>query len=258
MAKNHSGQMALYEAVNKERFKAAQKKELSRLTPYQGENTESAPRVQPVTIPPQQAKPAEVKQAVWTKKTKMFDFVHGRVEVFMPYPIAITAVMGFLLLLVISFRTGQWLGKPQVGETASSQKTEQSSETTVDLADTAKVAKEMARSAVGKRSVTPAQAVTASGGEKVIVLAELKNTTNAKDLEPAKQYFDEHGIETEIKNLRGGYFLVTKEKYDSFSKGTPGYDTVEKIKQIGAKYKAPAGYGGFGSKPFSDAYGRKI
>ncbi|MDO8302794.1 MAG: hypothetical protein Q7T18_06110 [Sedimentisphaerales bacterium] len=257
MARNHSGQMALYEAVNKERFKAAQKKELSRLVPDEAGKTEPAPRTQPVTIPPQQAKTAEVKQAVWTKKPKMFEFVHGRVEAFIPYPIAVTIVMAFLLLLVGSFRTGQWLSKHQVGETAFSQKTEQSSETVVNLADTAKVAKEMARSAVAKRSITPAQTTT-TGSEYVIVLAELKNAASARDMEPAKQYFDENGIATEIKNVRGSYFLVTTEKYDGFSKGTSGYDVVEKVKQIGAKYKAPAGYGGFGSKPFSDAYGRKM
>ena len=45
---------------------------------------------------------------------------------------------------------------------------------------------------------------------------------------------------------RGSYFLVTKEKYDGFSRGTPGYAAIEKIKQVGAKYKQPEGYSGFG------------
>lgn len=248
--------MALYEVVNKERFKAAQKKELSRLVPDKPEKAQPIAAAQPVTIAPQQPKNAEAKQAIWAKKTRIFDFDKGRIEVFVPYPIAITVVMGLALLLLLVFRVGQGVGKHQVGETPVSKTTEKS----IELAT---AAKEMARSVVAKRasSITPVQAVTTTGGESTksndysIVLAEVKSS---RDLEPAKQYFDEQGIATEIKNVRGSYFLVTAEKYDGFSRGSVGYDAIEKIKQVGAKYKAPAGYGGFGLKPFSDAYGRKM
>jgi hypothetical protein len=259
MAKNHSGQMALYEVVNKERFKAAQKKELSRLVPDKPEKVQPAAPAQPVTIAPQQPKNAETKQTVWTKKSRIFDFGKGRIEAFVPYPIAVTVVMGLALLLLVVFRVGQGFGKHQVSETPVSKTSEKS----VEMAT---VAKEMARSVVAKRasSITPAQATTTTGGESakggdyVIVLAELKNAASARDMEPAKQYFDENGIATEIKSVRGSYFLVTKENYDGVGRGTPGAAIIEKIGQIGAKYKAPAGYGGFGSKPFSDAYGRKM
>jgi hypothetical protein len=265
MARNHAGQMALYEAVNKERFKAAQKKELSRVSQDTSETVQPVQPITPVTIPPQQPKNADVKQTVWTKKPKIFGFNSGRVEMFLPYPIAITVVMALVLLLVGSFRFGQWVGKSNTGEVVA-KNTDTAVETTVAL-DTAKVAKEMAHSALAKHTaVTPTQAMAAvaadsakSGdGEYAIILAELKNTSNTRDFEPAKQYFDEHGIATEIKNYRGSYFLVTKEKYDSVSRGTPGAAIIEKIGQVGAKYKAPAGYGGFGAKPFSDAYGRKM
>lgn len=257
MARNHAGQMALYEAVNKERFKAAQKKELSRVTPGEPELVQPVQPIKPVTILPQQPNNADVKQTVWTKKSKMFGFNSGRIELFLPYPIAITVVMALVLLLVSSFRLGQWVGKSNTEEFGA-KNTDTTAETTVTL-DTAKVAKEMARSVVAKHATAaPAQAANAGEGENVIVLAELKNTSNARDLEPAKQYFDEHGIATEIKNIRGSYFLVTKEKYDSVLRGTPGAAIIEKIGQVGAKYKAPSGYGGFGSKPFSDAYGRKM
>jgi hypothetical protein len=267
MARNHVGHMALYEAVNKERFNAAQKKELSRLTQGTTEPAQSVSPIKPVTIPPQQPKNTDVKQTVWAKKPKLFGINNGRIEFLLPYPIAITIVMALALLLIGSFRIGQAVGKGNIGEFGA-KNTDTATETTIDL-DTAKVAKEMARSVVAihaaSSSVTaPPQAATATdtgiakGGELVIVLAELKNGTNAKDLEPAKQYFDEHGISTEIKVFRGSYFLVTTEKYDSVGRGTPGAAIIEKIGQVGAKYKAPSGYGGFGSKPFSDAYGRKM
>ena len=257
MARNHAGQMALYEAVNKERFKAAQKKELSRLTTDQAEKIESAPHVQPVMILPQQPKNADAKQTVWTKKPKVFGFNGGRIELFLPYPIAITVVMGLVLLLVGAFRLGQWAGKSNTDEFGA-----KNTDTATVTLDTAKVAKEMVRSVVAKHAaVTPSQATaaeSAKGGDYAVVLTELKNAATARDLEPAKQYFNEQGILTEIKNVRGSYFLLTTEKYDGFSRGTPGYDAIEKIKRVGAKYKAPSGYGGFGSKPFSDAYGRKM
>jgi hypothetical protein len=261
MARNHVGHMALYEAVNKERFNAAQKKELSRLTQSTPEPVQSVQPIKPVTIPPQQSKNADVKQTVWTKKPKIFGLNNGRIEFFLPYPIAITIVMALVLLLVGSFRIGQTVGKNNTEE-FNAKNTDTVAETTIAL-DTAKVAKEMARSVVAKHAaVTPTQATTTEsavkGGDYAIVLTELKNAASARDLEPAKQYFDEHGIPTEIKNIRGSYFLVTTEKYDGFSRGTTGYDAIEKIKQVGAKYKAPSGYGGFGSKPFSDAYGRKM
>jgi hypothetical protein len=265
MARNHAGQMALYEAVNRERFKAAQKKELSRVVPDQADNVEPALRPQPVTIPPQQPKNADVKQSVWTKKPKMFGLNNGRIEIFLPYLHAVTILMVLLFLLVVSYTIGHTVGKNNTEE-FSAKNTDTVAETTATL-DTVKVAKEMARSAVAKygtatpaaSSTTTESAAKGGEGENVIVLAELKNTSNAKDLEPAKQYFDEHGIATEIiKNYHGSCLLVTKEKYDGFSRGTAGAAIIEKIGQIGAKYKAPAGYGGFGSKPFSDAYGRKM
>jgi hypothetical protein len=255
MARNHNGQMALYEVLNKERFNAAQKKELARVT--QGK----AQKAQPIAILPQQPKNADTKQTAWTKKSSMFRLNSGKIEAFMPYPIAVTVVMALALLLVIAFQVGQALGKRSTGIAKSSQ-------ATVNLADTAKAAKEMARLAAvpaSKRAAVseglmPAASTTVVAGERtaesssagqakyaeyVIVLKQLGSS---RDLEPARQFFDE----------RGSYFLVTKEKYDSLSPGTPGYAVCEKIKQIGANYKPPEGYNGFAPHMFNDVYGRKM
>jgi hypothetical protein len=267
MARNHNGQMALYEVVNRDRFSTAQKKELARVAQAKTE------KAVPITIPPQQTKTAEPKKTVWNKKPNMFGFGGGRIETYVPYSVAVTILMGLALLLAITFKIGHFTGKHSVETVAAT--TEKSSEVTVNLADTAKAAREMARLAapIKKRAksseaiiataatttVTSETVATAKTDEYVIVLVELKNVSSARDLDPVKQFFDENGIVTEIKNYRGSYFLVTTEKYDGdFNKGTSGYAAIEKIKQVGAKYKAPAGYGGFGSKPFSDAYGRKM
>ena len=74
-------------------------------------------------------------------------------------------------------------------------------------------------------------------------------------------HFSEYGIETEIVAERGHYFLQTKERYDNPDKpGTDGYKALQRIKEIGAKYKgkAPPGYETFAPNYFSDAYGKKV
>jgi hypothetical protein len=258
MAKNHNGQMALYEVLNKERFSASQKKELARINQAKAENT------RPVTIPPQEPKKTEAKKSLW-KKPGLFGLNGGKIETYVPYPIAITIVMGLVLILIIVFQAGHFFGKHNVV------KNDSSSEAVLNLADTAKAAKEMARLATPtKRSRASSDGITlaattttvgasdnspAKAGEYVIVLKELGSL---RDLEPAMQYFNEHGIATEIRNYRGSYFLVTKDKYEGFSRGSVGYNAVEKIKQVGAKYKEPQGYSGFAPHMFNDAYGRKM
>jgi hypothetical protein len=74
-----------------------------------------------------------------------------------------------------------------------------------------------------------------------------------------KDYFAGFGIETEVRHINNWYYLVTKDKYDNPEKpGTDGYAAKQKIIELGADYKAPAGYGTFGPKPFHDAYGMRF
>ena len=74
-----------------------------------------------------------------------------------------------------------------------------------------------------------------------------------------KKYFSENGIETEIRKVGNWYYLISAEKYDNPEKaGTDGFAAKQRIVELGAKYKSPPGYGSFGTKPFSDAYGMKL
>ena len=94
-----------------------------------------------------------------------------------------------------------------------------------------------------------------SGSNRIVVQSSVKR----KDLEPVKEFFKGFGIGTEIREIGSGFFLVSSEKYDNPAKpGTDGYYAKKKIIELGAKYKAPAGYGNFGTKPFHDAYGMKF
>ncbi len=96
------------------------------------------------------------------------------------------------------------------------------------------------------------------GPEKdhVIVIATY---TNREHLIPVQAYFEANGIKTEIMRRGSYYLLVTKDRFESPLKaGTDGQQMLNKIKSVGAQYKAPDGYENFGRTPFQDAYGMKI
>jgi hypothetical protein len=81
------------------------------------------------------------------------------------------------------------------------------------------------------------------------------------DLKAVEAHFLENGIELEIVQQGGLYFLQTKQRYDNpNTPGTDGFKAKQKIAEVGAKYKgkAPPGYETFAPRYFSDAYGRKV
>jgi hypothetical protein len=78
-------------------------------------------------------------------------------------------------------------------------------------------------------------------------------------LEPVQEYFDKMGVATEIIEKNNWYYLVTKNGYDNPDKpGTDGFLAKQKIIELGAGYKAPAGKETFGPKPFKDAFGMRF
>ena len=104
------------------------------------------------------------------------------------------------------------------------------------------------------KPVTPAKPI----GNNVIVLVQYDSLP---DLAPVQLHFSEYGIETEVMPEGGRYFLLTKERYDNpATPGTDGYKALQKIIEVGAKYKgkAPTGYETFAPRYFSDAYGKKV
>lgn len=95
-----------------------------------------------------------------------------------------------------------------------------------------------------------------STGENAIVIVAY---TKKNDLTPVQDYFKANGIETEIIQEGSYYYVVTRDRFDTVNKtGSAGYQLKQKIKQVGANYKAPAGFERFASKPFQDVYGKKI
>jgi len=178
----------------------------------------------------------------WPRRPSLVWLSSGRIEFSLPYQVATAAVLGIVLLLLLSFRIGQyavWHSSPQSADsTAGSVQKKQGT---------------AAESPAGNMAAVQ-QAAPGANNRIVIQMYQVR-----AHLEPVKQYFDNLGIQTEILQEGSWYYLVTKNKYDSPDKpGTPGYAAKLKIVEIGARYKAPAGYETFAPRLFSDAFGKKF
>ncbi|MBE0537966.1 MAG: hypothetical protein IH624_20080 [Phycisphaerae bacterium] len=99
-------------------------------------------------------------------------------------------------------------------------------------------------------------------GTNVIVI---QTYMQRKDLEPVQQHFSKGGIETEIVERGSYFFLVTKQLYlrcsvdsNSFNPKYDGDVARQKIKEVGATYRAPPGYESFRPNLFQDAYAEKV
>lgn len=185
----------------------------------------------------------------WTKKPSVVQFNAGRIEFSIPYQLGIAVLLGVLLVLVVVFRLGERLGSREAAQITSAAGMSRKLKEQVAPATTA-----------GKQAgeITPTTGVGANQptGRNRIVIQIYQVRAH---LEPAKEYFDKLGIATEIVERNDSHYLVTKNKYDNPNRaGTDGYLAKQKIIELGAGYKAPAGYETFGSKPFSDAFGMRF
>lgn len=237
---------ALYEVVNKAMLNSRRSKPLETLHP------ELEQKVDPGGNDIVEVNDNSIN---WPSRPRPVVFNAGRIEISMPLPVAVVLVLAIVLIGLMAFRLGQ--GYPAA------------------VADTAAESTDLAQQDAGQRpieelfseSVTPvAKGVTKSDtlkkpsdvtkGDNRIVI---QTWHERAQLEPVKNYFAENGIKTEIRNISGMYYLVTAEKYQNPQRsGTNGFIARKKIIDLGARYKAPIGYGTFGTKPFNDAYGMKF
>jgi hypothetical protein len=94
---------------------------------------------------------------------------------------------------------------------------------------------------------------TVTAGDHVIVLAPY---ITKGELVPVQDHFAANGHETVIEKSGAYYVLVTKNRYKNpNNRESNGYAAKQRLKQIGAKYKAPPGYKSFA---FDDIYGKKV
>jgi hypothetical protein len=207
---------------------------------------------QPEAIPLETAPYVPENAAIW-KKRKMFQLNADRIDISIPYQLAIAVVLGLVLVLLVVFQLGQYSGERQISSPA-----EKVVKPAVPAKAVPKVETSVKQPVVEavKKPESPKPAAIVPSGDNRIVLAQYHSS---RDLEPVQKYFADNGIDLVIENRDGRFFLVTKNHYDNPAKaGTDGAAVKNKITDIGAGYKAPQGYESFAPKLFSDAYGEKV
>ena len=228
---------SLYEVIGKTRLKSSYDKTLEQPRP------EKADRDEPTTV---SSVAVPERAAQWPRKPRIVQFNAGRIEISIPYQIAIAFFLGIILLVLVVFRLGEWAAKKR--------------ESNPDV-------RAGQKEAVGRGQITDKGEKISPSGEKVEAVKSKGNnriviqTYRLKaHLVPVQQYFARFDIETEIIPIDNQWGLVTKAKYEENPKreGTDGYLAKQKIIELGAKYKAPQGYETFAPHFFRDAYGMKF
>jgi len=238
---------ALYEVMSKARDKPGYGRTLEKMQPKRSDESKSAVN-------------AETSKATarWMRKPRIVQFNFGRIEFSMPYPLAFALVLGFIVLVLASFRLGQEYYLTDQRAISTAVETPQIKPTTPIERETAGIRKPPApaedSTLLDEVKPTPQK----STGNNVIVVQQWGVR---EDLLPVRAHFAEYGIDTEIVLENGRYFLQTKTRYDNpGTPGTDGYKALQEIIKVGAKYKgkAPPTFETFALNFFSDAYGKKV
>ena len=230
---------SLYEVIGEGRLKSRYSKTLEQPRPEKADKDE--PTTEPAVAVPERA-------AQWPRRPRIVQFNAGRIEISIPYQLAIAFLLFIILLVLVVFRLGQL--KERVGSAVKIQKNNPELTGQGQNTDT-------------NKKIPPNNGkakVVESKGNNRIVIQEYQVRAH---LEPVKQHFARFGIETEITKISDWYYLVTKAKYEKNpgTEGTDGYLAKQRIIAVGAEYKAPPGYETFakkGKKPFYDAYGKRF
>ncbi len=243
---------ALYEVIGRTRPKPHYDKTLEQLHPEKSSKDKQIATKFPTRMPARAAK--------WLNRPRIMQFNAGRIEISMPYQLAIALFLGLVLLALVAFRLGQitYLSSQKVADSAAKMPESMQKAAPEVTAGTPQRAAPVEEKAPVPPSAQKVEPVKPKGDNRIVIQAYQLRA----DLEPVKQYFAQFGIETEIIKISDWYYLVTRDKYENPGKpGTDGYFAKQRIIELGAKYNAPQGYETFakkGKKPFYDAYGKKF
>ena len=248
----YRGKKALYEVMSKNRSKSGYRQTVEQIHPKKSEESNPAA----INSIPASDKPRN-STLLW-KKPRIIQVNGGRIEISMPYQIAIALILGLILIILAAFRIGQFFQPTELQVTQELHTDSQQNESTGPAEhDTVSNVKPSIISKGSTQKIKPAEP-TKSTGNNVIVLTQYDRHI---DLLPVQEHFRKYGIETEIVRERNTYFLQTVNKYDNPGRpGTDGFEARQKIIQAGAEYKgkAPEGRETFAPNYFKDAYGKKI
>jgi len=243
MTRYRRGKKSLYEVMSKTRLKPSYDKTLEQLHPAQPDKVETTSQKPGTALPTGAAK--------WWTRPKHLQINAGRIEISIPYQLAIAILLGLIVLILLAFRLGQFSQKA-ADSTARIERSEQAEPAGRDTTTTTEKRLSPKEPLASDKSDVP----TGTGTDNRIVIQTFQVRSH---LEPVGQYFAQFGIETEIRKIGEWYYLLTKNKYQNpQSPGTDGYLMKQKIIQLGANYKAPPGYETFAPNLFKDAYGMKV
>jgi hypothetical protein len=251
MAKD-SRRAVLYEVIKRKYGKVPMGKKLAQ--PYQaGSLRSSCPEEKTGISSPEQ--PIAVVGA--RPVSRIFVAPPRKRSILVSYPIAL--LMGLVLVLAIfgGFRLVQ-VNNRKINELQTPDKNTRESvlDTTVKQRQIAVTQRSVALKETAPKPIPSTEKPPVQAGDHVIVIATYKR---GEDIVPVKEYFDKNGIKTEIQERNGYFFLVTADMFQNPKRAdSDGYPVLQRIKEIGAKYKAPAGYETFAPNYFQDAYPMKI
>lgn len=245
MARNR-GKMSLYEVMGQSKSKSSFGKTLKKLAPARPDKEE------PTII--KTAVPVSEKATHWPRKPKLLQLNAGRIEISLPYPLAIAVFLGFILLFLVALWLGETGYLKRKGITNSAGTIFDSLRKTVEGG----LAGESGRVSENEK-ILPNKEETEIVGSKGNNRIVIQTYHTREDLELVQYHFAEGGIETEIKKIGDTFYLYTVDKYENPRReGSDGYAAIQKIIEWGARYKAEQGYESFAPNLFSDAYGKNF
>jgi hypothetical protein len=229
---------ALYEVIGKAASRSGYDRKLEPLHPEEPgkETTAGADSV---------TRPTGI--AMWPRRPRTLQFTAGRIEISVPYQIAVALLLGVVLVLLIVFRIGEGYARRQ----AAGKQAALVAETVQPEPPDAIVGTPQPPVAADQQA-KPAEPV---GNNRIVI----QTYQLRAHLAPVQEYFARFGIETQIARIGDWYYLMTVEKYDNPDRpGTDGYVAKQRIIELGAEYKAPTGFESFAPNLFKDAYGMRF
>jgi hypothetical protein len=279
------GKKALYEVMSKAREKPGFGRTLEKMLPEKPVPTkEEEVEVQEVAVKKKSEADVETSKtaAKWWKKPRVVQFNLGRIEFSIPYQLGVALILFTILVVLAAFQIGQkksdFMDNNPIAKAAGQENSiaqqdkeeiilppepiEEDISTSLKTEEPIKEIKDEPEEVKeeSKEKPRPTEpAIPKPTGTNVIVLVQFGSR---EDLRPVQAHFADHGIETEIVQEKGIYFLQTKDRYinNPGTPGTDGYNALQKIIKVGALYKgkAPPNYETFAPHFFSDAYGKKV
>lgn len=236
MARNPR-RVPLYEVIRGRRLKSGPDRSAGQLPETEGQ-AESPDKPQ-------------VPQFVWPRRPKSVRFDGQRLEISVPYQLAVAVALAVVVLVLLAFRLGQWRAKTYSQPAAVPEKLPLAPPLALPPVQPENVAAARPRAV----TVEPSRMIEPRRDHRIVI----QQYRVQADLVPVQKYFAEYNIETEIQQRAGVYFLVTTNPYENPEKpGTDGYAMKQKIIQLGKGYKAQPGYETFAPNLFGDAYGEKV